>query len=609
MINESSQLSAFGRRDSPFDNSAYLMALDDFKSARRRAAMAHLLARLSGKSLELLSFGEVTQRLKETSRHDLGLQEIPVEAIVGSVSRTRDFDRDFSPLHERDAQRWARVKVASTGSRELPPIEVYKIGDSYFVSDGNHRVSIARQQGIETISARVIEVQTRAPLPAGAQPDDLIISAEYADFLEYTLLDKMRPEADLRVSVPGQYNKLENHIAVHRCYLEANDVRACRTLPEAARYWYDDTYFPVIETIRERGLLRDFPGWTETDLYLWVAENQEKLRDELGWSIDPESVISNLAGDIGRGSWSLHLRRPKENLNSPQPRNRKSRKSQNKWQQQRSLDRYSQFLFGDILVPVSENFVLIPGHQGPLRQALVVASLEGEERTEGDQEGPQLLGLAISEDGRPSDESAMEATREAFEKLCREAEVDGALDVVEGYALSKISEWGCLADLIVLDRRFLSTDPDPEKGALDMLRSIKRVERPVMLTGESTSLLKRILLVLDERPGIGTTLFLATYLAERWGSKLVVLSARRQKGDKGEDIDQVQQYLALHEVEAPILSAGKLDAATIVDTAIAQKNDLIVMNWPPTGRIIGRASGDIIELLLDRCQQPILICP
>ena len=115
----------------------------------------------------------MTQQLKVTGRHDRGIQEIPVKAIVGSVGRTKDFDRDFSPLRPWDAERWARVKVAGMDRAELPPIEVYKIGESYFVSDGNHRVSIARQQGLETISAMVVEVKTRAPLPDDARPEDL----------------------------------------------------------------------------------------------------------------------------------------------------------------------------------------------------------------------------------------------------------------------------------------------------------------------------------------------------------------------------------------------------------------------------------------------------
>ena len=419
----------------------------------------------------------------------------------------------------------------------------------------------------------------------------------------------MRPEADVRVSVPGQYKELEDHIAVHRCYLEANEVKICRTIPEAARYWYDEAYLPVIETVRERGILRDFPGCTETDFYLWITENQERLRDELGWSINSASVISNLAGEIGRGSWSIHIRKPKQLLSSPKSAKRQSRKGRQRWMQQRFLNRYSQYLFTDILVPVSWDSGLAPGVQEPLNQALIVALLEGGERAGIDQEGAQLLGLAISEGDSPPDDAAVQAIREAFEKSCRDAGVDGALAIEEGHAVSKISERAIMSDLIVLDRRFLSADQNQEKGAPDRLRSLKQAGRPVLLAGESTSPLKRILLALEGREGIDSTLFLTTYLAERWDSELIVLSdAKREHDEEGEN-DRVQQYLAMHEVEAPFLFTDKLKATAIVDIANAQECDLIVMNWPATGRIIGRASDDMIDLLLDICQQPVLICP
>ncbi len=605
MIGDSYNTSAFGYLSGQTRDRAYQMARDDFRIARRRAATANLLGRLTGKSLELLSFREVTQKLKEAGRHNLGLQDIPLAAIVGSVGRTRDFDRNFLPLQQEDAERWARVKVAGMGEKGLPPIEVYKIGESYFVLDGNHRVSIARQQGMETISAMVVEVQTRAPLPADAQPDDLILGAEYADFLEYTQLDKMKPEVDLRVSVPGLYKKLEIHIAVHRCYIETNEAQMCRTVPEAASYWYDEAYLPLIETIRERGILRDFPGLTETDLYLWITENQEQLRDELGWQIKPTSVLNNLAGEIGRGSQPLHIRRSKHILGRPKTLKRKSRSSQKKWMQQRFLDRYSESLFADILVPVSGDFDLATGVQRPLKQALVVALHEGEDGTEDDREGIQLLGLTSIEDSSLADDVAILTIRDTFETLCREAGVDGALSVEEGNLVTKISERAIMADLIVIDREFPFAD---QKGTLELLRSLNRANRPVLLTGELISPLEKPLLTLTGKAEIDTTLFLATYLAEQWGSELIVLSETKREDQQAGEIGRVQKYLALHEVEAPFLFTDELKTEVILDTANTQVCDLIVMNWPATGRIIDHSPDDIIELVQD-VSQPILICP
>jgi hypothetical protein len=140
----------------------------------------------------------------------------------------------------------------------LPPIEVYQIGEAYFVRDGNHRVSVARELDAPTIQAYVTEVRTKVPLSPDDQPDDLILKAEYADFLEQTQLDKLRPGANLSLTVPGRYRTLQEHIAVHRYYMGLDQEREI-PYEEAVTHWYDEVYLPVVQVIQERGILRDFP--------------------------------------------------------------------------------------------------------------------------------------------------------------------------------------------------------------------------------------------------------------------------------------------------------------------------------------------------------------
>ncbi|MEJ5225977.1 MAG: hypothetical protein WHV44_16075, partial [Anaerolineales bacterium] len=274
----------------------YNNALEDFAEARRQAAIQDILARLTGQSNELLSFDEVARKLKLTSRTERGVQSIPLKAIVGSVGRYTDFTRTFLPRSDTNRDRWARVKslIDSPDGRGWPPIEVYKVGDVYFVLDGNHRVSVARQEGFETIEAHVIEVRSDVPLTPDLKPDDLILKAEYAEFLETTQLPKLRPGANLEVSVPGQYQKLLEHIEVHRYYMGL-DLQRDISYEEAVAHWYDHVYLPLVEIIRERGVLRWFPGRTETDLYLWLSENRAALEADLGWHIRPETAISALA--------------------------------------------------------------------------------------------------------------------------------------------------------------------------------------------------------------------------------------------------------------------------------------------------------------------------
>jgi hypothetical protein len=92
-----------------------------------------------------------------------GIRAVPVEKIVGSVGRTRDFDGAFLPTWARAATRWKRVDWAFYGAWDLPPVRLFKVGDEYFVEDGNHRVSVVRYQGVEMIDAEVVELLARIP--------------------------------------------------------------------------------------------------------------------------------------------------------------------------------------------------------------------------------------------------------------------------------------------------------------------------------------------------------------------------------------------------------------------------------------------------------------
>jgi hypothetical protein len=230
----------------------------DFRQARRRAKVEQILARLSGGSSDLLCYEQVRDLLKVKKRRHAGRQEIPLEAIVGSVERCSDYTRNLLPRKDSDQRRWTGVREAVSGSKELPPIKVYRIGDACFLVDGHHRASVARQRGWTHIEAEVVEIHTRVALTADVQPDELLAKAGYADFLEHTRLDENRPQADLKVTAPGQYQALEAQIEAHRRTVE-QDRNGEVSLEEAAGLWYDRLYLPAIELIREREMLQGFP--------------------------------------------------------------------------------------------------------------------------------------------------------------------------------------------------------------------------------------------------------------------------------------------------------------------------------------------------------------
>lgn len=262
-----------------------------FHAARRRALVQDILAELSGRPDALLSFEQVRQSLQLNGpTKDVELQEIPLKKIVGSVGRYRDFNRAFLPRGHIDPERWTRIEKLTA----LPPIDVFKVGDVYFVRDGNHRVSVARARKQKTIMAHVIEIPVRVPLHPDTSPDDLILKAGYTEFLEETGLDTSCPSQDIQLTRPGGYRSLLQHVEVHQFYLGLRG-RHYPSLPEAAADWYQTVYSPIVHRIRDSGILRRFPGRTEADLYLWIAENRARLQMRYGKQDKAQEAVDDFA--------------------------------------------------------------------------------------------------------------------------------------------------------------------------------------------------------------------------------------------------------------------------------------------------------------------------
>jgi hypothetical protein len=149
----------------------------DFTRARRRAFLRRLMARLRNGSASdgLPCFEDFRKKLGVVGGIRVGRRVVRVERIVGSVGRSSEFDRVFLPTKASVGERWKRIDRAFHRGEELPPVSLYKIGDSYFVADGNHRVSVARYHDVEWIDAEVTEFHASAgdrevALCAGAHP-------------------------------------------------------------------------------------------------------------------------------------------------------------------------------------------------------------------------------------------------------------------------------------------------------------------------------------------------------------------------------------------------------------------------------------------------------
>lgn len=258
----------------------------DFSRARFKSFINQIFAVLSGQPTKLLSYDEVKEKLRIGGPIYRGVKTIRVEQIAGSLNRYHEFDRAFLPKDDQLASRWQKVDRAFYQEIYLPPVVLYKVGDVYFVVDGHHRVSVAREQGQEFIEAEIRECATRVNISPDIKTEDLEILGAKVDFLERTALDDIRPEANIKLTIPDGFERMLEHIAVHRYFMGLDYLRDISEA-EAVAHWYEKVYLPIIEIIRSSGILKDFPGKTEGDMYMWVLDHQHYLSEERGEPLRP----------------------------------------------------------------------------------------------------------------------------------------------------------------------------------------------------------------------------------------------------------------------------------------------------------------------------------
>lgn len=274
------------QRDHSFEHQR-LAGVDAFNQARRRAFLSLVFNHLRGKPAELLSYEDIRARLRLREEIYRGIQNVPLEQIIGSVGRYHEFTRSFLPRRDTTRDRWARVYAVATSMVGIPPIEVYQVGDVYFVRDGNHRVSVAHRLGMKTIEASVIELTSPISLKADVLPQDIDAAESYVMFLEMSGLRNLRLDyMPFELSEPTRYDDLMSHIHLHQ-RIQQETTNSDMSLADAAADWWDHVFYPLMTPIHDYGVLDHFRGRTKADLYLWASDHMRDVQDECG-----EGVIS-----------------------------------------------------------------------------------------------------------------------------------------------------------------------------------------------------------------------------------------------------------------------------------------------------------------------------
>jgi len=538
------------------------IANDEYTKVTRSGAWWRLWARLTGKDYHLLPFEDVKTRLRSSGQRYYGLQPVPLDKIIGSFGRSHDFDRVFRPTQRHSKSKWISVDSALLSGINLPPVSLYKIGDAYFVVDGHHRVSVARQKGQAFIDAHVVEVQSRVPVTADLTLEDLDILSAYQDFLEKTKLDRLRPDQDLRLSMPGDYEKLLEHIHVHKYFVETEQKREL-TWEEAVTHWYDHVYMPVIEVIRKNNLLQSFPGLTEADLYFGIIEHTYFMSQEAGRSLAPWEVAQDFVLRFGKSPKHLLMRLGRYLRHLLIPDHLEAGPPAGTWRAERVPGSEGQCIFRDILVTITG----APSSWLALSQAAEVAR----------RENSILRGLHVIPSDTPE---ALERGRhllEEFDERAKELGIPATSRLVQGDIADKIIEQSRWADIVVINQRRVHgrLDQLPLGSIFESVAS--RVARPILaVPGNRITSLQRVLLAYDGSPKANEALFVFGHILSCW---------------------QARGYLVT--VEGPGITKETMETANrYIDETCQQKVESFFETGTPHEAILRIMGERDIELLL-----------
>lgn len=252
--------------------------------------------------VDLVPLGEVQQRLHIIGQSYAGVRSIEVSRVVGSLDRSGDFDRDFRPRRKTSSQRLASLRSAFPQG-DVPPIEAYEVGGAFFVSDGHHRVALAKERSATYIDAELTRLETNYEIGPDVDVRTLIHTEQQRTLLQESGLAQARPDAVVEFSRPGGYPELLELVKAHG-YDLARRRGDLLSAEEVAADWFDNVFAPGVAAARRESLPDIYRYKTDADLFLWVYQRRRALR-----VLTPQADFDQAARDARRQKVGRRFRR------------------------------------------------------------------------------------------------------------------------------------------------------------------------------------------------------------------------------------------------------------------------------------------------------------
>lgn len=571
-----------------------MAAQRDFNKALRGARLRKFWNNLTGRNDGLIPFNYVQDIVEWTNQRYRGIQAVPLEHIIGSLDRSGDFDRIFSPTQIHSRSKWLSIDRANLTGVYLPPIKVYKVGEAFFVVDGHHRVSVARHLGQAFIDAEVTEVESRVPVTADLRLEDLDLLGPYNDFISATGLDKLRPQARIQVTRPDYYPRLLEHIRVHQYYLELERKQPV-SWDDAVQDWYDRIYLPIVRAIRQHKLTRDFPRQSETDLYLWVIDHAYYLTKRFGQNIRPSQAALDFAARFSKRPARVFQRALVALREWLLPDTIEPGPRAGNFRTERVQPDSAASLFHDILVTVT----------GAETGWLALSQAADFAR----RENSTLHGLHVLTQDNPQTRAHAQAVMEEFAFRCQSMGVRYTTSIETGEVADVIIERARWADLVVINqRREHGQWADRPLGTI-FHQVVEKSARPILaVPGTSVNVPHKILLAYDGSPKAREALFITRELIIRWKVEAVIVTVASARTNR-EMLDSAWNYAN---------QAGQAAITAIYETGVPEEiilrlmreqgACLLIMGGYGYTPLLKAFFGSTVDRVLREAWFPVLIC-
>jgi nucleotide-binding universal stress UspA family protein len=361
------------------------------------------------------------------------------------------------------------------------------------------------------------------------------------------------------------------------------------TSEEAAESWVEEVYLPLLQTVSQSGLLRDFPERTPTDLYIWLTQYQKELSRQYGWEIKPAAAVDSLVAAYGNRLVHRWKRLKKKFF----PRAFPQQAEIGDWRRHHLMPRKEGQIFSAVLVAHNG----AKGGWKALEQAFTIAKIEGS----------SIAALHIIRD--PFDPAAenLRDLRTEFRKKSKSQNLEAKLYIEGGEVLETLTQRAQWNDLLVF-----SLEHPPEDRPTARLRSgirslVQSCPRP-LLAVPAPSAMEHGLLAFDGSPKATEALYLAAYLAEKWGIQLTVVTAPENSTARFNPLDKAREYLAAREIEASFITEIGSPAEVILKTKKTRGCDFLIVGGYGYQPVMEVLFGSTLDALLRQADVPVLIC-